>query len=103
MIGIFLGVDVRTDEEIFINTLQRPTEDLEIPDFFKENDVLYMDYGRTGDFSIARIANRKLSYSEIKRDYLRFKEKDLTDEEINTQMIEKFNCKPVKTKRMYKK
>ena len=103
VLGLFAGIDVRTDEEIYGSTIQEETEDLELADFFKENDVLYMEYGRTGNFSIARIANRKLSYEEIKRDYLRFKNKNLSEEEINDQMIEKFNNKIVKTKRMYKK
>lgn len=103
MVGMFSGIDVRTDEEVYADTIQKETDDLEIPEFFKENDVLFMEYGRTGNFTIARIANRKLSYEEIKRDYLRFKTKYLSEEEINDQMIEKFNNKVVKTKRMYKK
>ena len=103
LVGMFSGMDVRTGEEIFVNTRQEPTDDLEIPEFFKENDVLFMEFGKSGKFSIARVANRKQTYEEVQRAYLRFKEKELSEEEINNEMINKYNFKPVKTKRMYKK
>ena len=103
MVGMFSGRDVRTGEEIFLNTHQGPTEDLDIPEFFKENDVLFMEYGQKGDFSIARVSNRKQTYEEVQRAYLRFKDKELSEEEINNQMINKYNCKSVKTKRLFKK
>lgn len=103
MIGIFSGIDIRTDEEVFSNIVQYPSEDLEIPEFFKENDVLFMEYGKSGDFPIVRVANRKATYDEVKRAYLRMRTKCITEQDINDMMIEKYNYKPVKTKRMYKK
>ncbi len=103
VIGIFSGIDVRTEEEVYSNVITYPTEDLEIPEFFKENDVLFMEYGKMGDFSIVRVANRKQTFDEVKRAYLRFSAKCSSEQDINDKMIEKYNYKPVKTKRMYKK
>lgn len=102
MIGFFKGIDVRTKEEVEELTIQNDSSYTEVADFFKENDVLFMDYGKRGDFPIARIANRKLSFEEIERDYQRFKDKNISDEEINNKMIKKHNCKRVITKRMHK-
>ena len=100
--GIFLGMDVKTGEEVLTNTFQKETTLTDEADFFKENDVLYMDYGQLGMFCVARIADRKESFDYIQRFYKSLKSDGISEDEINNKMMRKFNIKKVETKRLYK-
>lgn len=102
LVGIFSGIDVRTGEEVIESTFQKESLDMDEAQFFKDNDVLYLDYAYMLNFCVGRIPNRRESFDFVKRKYEELKSCGLDDEEINEKMMKRFNTCKVKTKRLYK-
>lgn len=86
----FSGRDVRTGESIYHS--DQYWEPYSVYDkFFEDNDVLYFIY--EAGIGMYEVKENKLSFEEIQKEYQLLKEENLSDEEINKIMMEKYSTK----------